>query len=224
MVDRILEFLQFDMSRFHDYNHMDVVRADAWFFGCAAPPIHPWLWQGMREVFRVKQVPFAHRKNIVILSRREGAANGGRNVLNEDAMIAAIEVLCKERNQGEKVIIFRHRAYPVMQDYVNFFNAAKVLIGPHGGAFDNLILTPRDTLVMEFQPIFRGQKRSFFPNAMMFYQTGMLDHRYYRCFEESQGMGNMNVRIDKVIAVLRRELDGKEKRVKALLRSEAEQL
>jgi capsular polysaccharide biosynthesis protein len=222
VVDKILAYFDIDMSRFHDYNHKNVVNvAKEMHFGCVAPPMHPWLWQGMREIFKVKYVPFKHRKTIVILSRREGAANGGRKVLNEDAMIEEIQKLVDERGQNEKVVVFRHKDYPNFDDYLAFFNRAKVLIGPHGGAFDNLIFTPRDTLVMEFQPVERAAKRSFFPNAMMFYQTGMLDHRYYRCFEDNKGNGNMDVRIDKVISVLRRELDGQAHFRRALTHDEA---
>jgi hypothetical protein len=120
-----------DQLAFHQ--HSVAFQAEQFHFSCATPPIHPYLWQKMQQIAGVRQIPFAERNRIAFMSRNIAGthSNPGRHILNENDVLAAIRAFIADRD--EVLEIYDHRNYPEFADNIEFFNRAKVIIGPHGG-------------------------------------------------------------------------------------------
>jgi capsular polysaccharide biosynthesis protein len=75
---------------------------------------------------------------------------------------------------------------------VDLFNKAKIIIGPHGAGFANIIFAPNNTKVIEFMPISE-------PNIVYYDVSSMLNFDYYCMPIKDSGKNNgcqMNVDIN----------------------------
>jgi len=90
----------------------------------------------------------------IIYFSREGTSvhNPGRNVLNERKLLQAIAQWLEDEGREEELVLFDHKKLKGLDDYLSFFKDARVVLGPHGGAFYNLLFAPPKTLVIEFFP------------------------------------------------------------------------
>jgi len=133
IITRLLSSLGIEASQLeHEHVGRSYV-ADEFHFSCATPPIHPYLWQRMQQLSGVRQIPIANRNRIIYMSRSIAGthSNPGRHVLNEESLLAALRDFLADRD--EVLEIFDHRKFPEFERNVEFFNRAKVIIGPHGG-------------------------------------------------------------------------------------------
>ncbi|KAI3657937.1 hypothetical protein MP638_000249 [Amoeboaphelidium occidentale] len=172
-------------------------------FSCRAPLIHPYNYRKIQELFGLTPaVPLEKRKTVVYFSRSIGdAANGGREVLNEEELLNSIKQLLEDRDQGEELIVFDRRKFGSMDDIMHFFEKnARALIGPHGSAFHNGRFCAQDTLVIEFMPKERFQ-------TCFWEQSVMLGQRYFTLMEDSKGyLHDMEVNVDDIISILKDNL------------------
>ncbi len=91
--------------------------------------------------------PALHGSKVVYLPRPQGP----RFVKNEDQVVATLKQLF-----GGAL-----RVYTLQNDWKidrRAFSDARLVIGPHGGAFGNLIFAPKNTVVVEFLPLTRLKK------------------------------------------------------------------
>lgn len=77
-------------------------------------------------------------------------------------------------------------------DTVDLFNKAKIIIGPHGAGFANMIFSPNNTKIVEFMPVSE-------PNIVYYDVSSMLGFDYYCMPIQDTGKQNgcqMNVNIN----------------------------
>ena len=149
---------------------------------CAAPPLHPLLWQlGQSEVLLVRShLPLASRNIILYCGRSDAATtdNVGRRVINE------LEVLEALRNWGRDasgvlgpglglgpytVVNFDHRDYPTVDDLADLMRRVRVFVGPHGGCLTNVAFMSCGSALVELFPRLNGQGPPVGHAAMMMY-------------------------------------------------------
>ncbi len=183
---------------------------------CNTPPLHPYLWQRMRDLFQTEHKPFHQRSNIVYFGRGHGNNfNSGRNVNNEEELLEGIEDFINQYNNNNdkkknnatslKLIRFDHGLHPNITDLIHFFRDAKVIIGPHGGSFYNMLFMSSGSLVIEFMP-HAPSRMMMNPNLIIWQQAVMLDHTYYHLPFKADFSLNMEANVDKVLRILQAEL------------------
>lgn len=105
-----------------------------------------------RDVLRPLQLRLgllepARRDRILYLTRDDMPE---RRVMNEAGLLSRIDRLLAE--SPYRLEIFRHRGD--LQGDIERMRRAKVVVGPHGGAFANLVFAQPGTHVVEFLPIY----------------------------------------------------------------------
>jgi len=136
------------------------LRVGTLYFTCITPPLHPILWHYGRELLRLPTQRTNGATRILYMSRSTGSTyNGGRRVLNDAAMLAAIGVELRARSLApEMLVVFDHKLLGDANDPTflerssNYFRDVMLLFGPHGGAFTNLMFAPYGACVIEIQP------------------------------------------------------------------------
>lgn len=164
-------------------------------FACKSVLIHPYLSWRSAEMLGMpwakgRRHPFdTSSKNVVsysqndhlccshlkvmYMSRSDGRANnGGRRVLNEPAVLAAIESLLETRGRGERLQLFDPSKFPNVSALIETFSRdVAAVVGPHGGSLMNHRFAGPDTLVLEFLPTTRME-------VINFEETSMLNQTY----------------------------------------------
>lgn len=131
--------------------------------------------------------------------------NFGRRILNEDELLKEIKDFLQKENRPEEFVMFDHRAVERLDQHLDLFQQTKVLIGPHGGGFYNLIFCPAKTLVIEFFPDNRYDQNVAL--ASFWISTRMIDGKYYILpMAASLPAHDMTVDIPAIIDILRKEL------------------
>ena len=155
------------------------VTAREYYSFCDAPAWHPIIWNQMKQLLRTDEsVPVAGRKKLVYLQRNANARNGGRKISNEKEFVELLEHQTRSRGLDGadafelELVTFDSSKLPEVQDNIDFFKDVAVLIGPHGGAFYNMMYCPPGTIVIEFIP----RKTPFFLFAQM---SSMLGHEHW---------------------------------------------
>ena len=91
-------------------------------------------------------------RTILFISRKE--ASRGRNIINEADLIAAVA----KRLPRETIEVFAPTDMPLDKQF-QVFHAAKIVIGPHGAGFGNVIACQKDTKLIE---VANEMPRNFF--------------------------------------------------------------
>ena len=134
--------------------------------GCAAPPVHPFLWQlGQSNALRLGPfLPLARRSKLVYCSRRDAntTEHPGRLLLNEEAVVQLLWAQCRaSRAQGggcTEVVWYNHRHFNnSIAAMAEFFQNAIGLVSPHGGCLTNVNLLPCNAAVLEIMPLLAGE-------------------------------------------------------------------
>jgi len=157
---------------------------------CAAPPLHPFLWQlGQSAVFRPPPPPpLAARRKLVYCSRRDARTteHPGRLLVNEDAVVQLLEDECArarlQRGSGcAGVVAYNHRAFNnSLAAMAAFFSDAIAIVSPHGGCLTNVNLMPCNAGVLEIMPLNAADSTPTEPHWHMLYmQAAFLEHRYF---------------------------------------------
>jgi capsular polysaccharide biosynthesis protein len=142
------------------------------------------------------------------MSRSTGHANNaGRKILNEAALLDAIETLLVERGQGEELLIFDEAEFGSFAAAAAFLHAnVRAVVGPHGGGLYHHRFAGPDTLVLEFQPET--------VHEAMFWEEAPLLSQVYRpmSFPVADGQTDFDVGIEAVIEVLAERLGRRDER------------
>ena len=97
--------------------------------------------------------------------------------------------------------------YSDLDSLLQLWSSAAVVIGPHGGAFSNILFAPKGCVVVEFLPngaIFTG---STFKEHLSTYQQAMLlGHRYFAVMSPFTKRDDMTVNVDEVMNILDKTL------------------
>eukprot|EP01087_Luapelamoeba_hula_P007893 TRINITY_DN1941_c0_g1_i10.p1 TRINITY_DN1941_c0_g1~~TRINITY_DN1941_c0_g1_i10.p1 ORF type:complete len:235 (-),score=52.91 TRINITY_DN1941_c0_g1_i10:940-1599(-) len=213
-------------SRLVYYKRGSTVTASQMYFSCVAPHYHPYTYQKAHSLLlgnasfshSPKQLPGSSNSGgktefrIVYLSRR----GNSRYVINEEPLLDAIEAMLTENNNNNNnnnnnahytLDVFKHSLYPTLDDTIEYFSQARVLIGPHGGAFYNQIFCPAGTLIIEMFPYESGTKALRWPESV-WWPAQFLGHNYYQIPESSNFSGDIQPDIAHVVGLLRTQLFG----------------
>ncbi|KAK9807674.1 hypothetical protein WJX72_005900 [[Myrmecia] bisecta] len=191
IVGQLLKRLGVDESRALWSGIKQYVQAEELMLTCVTPPFHPQLWREAQAMLGVNQLPRSARSVIAYITRNAASGiNGGRVVAKEAELLDAIRALlasrkAEDRSLHEELVVYRHERYRNLEDDLAFWAGVKAVIGPHGGAFTNMVFVPQGALVIEFFPVDVASNRPPYPigegNPGHMYQTqaAMLEHDYY---------------------------------------------
>lgn len=183
----------------HKRSDMDTVYNAQYLINtCITPPLHPDLWHSFRRRFGVNDVatePWSKRK--VILLQRLGGTSQGRRLTNLQEVHHVLE-----DKYGENLVTF-HGDYK-LHEVKKLFGQAKIIIGPHGGAFYNIQFSPKDTVIIEFAPVKPdGEDPPALPHAIFWRIADMIGQSYWRVPIVTEGEDNdMYVKIGKLYSIL----------------------
>ncbi|KAJ7868749.1 hypothetical protein B0H14DRAFT_304211 [Mycena olivaceomarginata] len=159
----------------HVLHEKSKMAAERLIFTCRAPLIHPWLSLKSLKLLGVPRTSpsTSTRNKVVYMSRSHGgAANPGRRVVNEEAVLRGITAFLDERDNGEELVMFNPDNFQnITQLFAWFSENVIAVVGPHGGAMINHRWANRDILVIEFMPADRI--------AMMNYEEALLLSQTY---------------------------------------------
>jgi len=180
----------------------EVIHAEEMIFPCVAPHYHPYTYQKAQEALKLRlHVPLQERKKIVYLTRKDKS----RPVVNEPDVLKAIEDWMAANGRDEELLVFLHKDWPDLDDLIRLFNEHTLaVIGPHGGAFYNVVFCPANTLVVEFSPTRPNGSAYRWPEAV-WWPSHFTGQRYYQLPIDTNTMA-MTVDPKMVVDILNAEL------------------
>lgn len=212
LVKALLERLGIHPDQLLDYRSIkhlgDGISAERLVVPCNTPPLHPYLWQRAQYLLQLPHIvnPSLFTKNTILyLSRRKGTIGGGRKVVNEAVLEGQLKQFAAEH--GYQYVPFFHTDYNDVDSLMQLWSSAAAVIGPHGGAFSNILFAQKGCLVIEFLPngaIFTG---STFKEHLSTYQQAMLlGHRYFAVMSPFTKRDDMTVNVEEVMNILEKSL------------------
>ena len=212
LVKALLERLGIHAEQLLDYRSIkhlgDGISAERLVIPCNTPPLHPYLWQRAQYLLQLPHIvnPSLFTKNTILyLSRRKGTIGGGRKVVNEAVLEGQLKQFAAEH--GYRYVPFFHTDYNDADSLMQLWSSAAAVIGPHGGAFSNILFAQKGCLVIEFLPngaIFTG---STFKEHLSTYQQAMLlGHRYFAVMSPFTKRDDMTVNVEEVMNILEKSL------------------
>jgi hypothetical protein len=141
------------------------MRVKLLFLSCDTPRmVHPVALFGFRQTLGVSDAVQCEARDTIFVIPRNGSdvRNGGRNLLNLDAVFALLEqearALAPELGlQRLKVTLLDTKQVPAM--LIRTLQRARLLLGPHGGGLYNHVLAPTHTAVLEITSSIRVEQR-----------------------------------------------------------------
>jgi hypothetical protein len=115
--------------------------AKNWIFSCRTPLIHPYPSLRLAELFHVnRDVPLEDRKVVLYNSRSDGAGFiGGREILNEAALLQQLRALLEQRGLGEELVVLTPDRFKTAAEAMQWTaQNVRAMIGPHGAKFQYL--------------------------------------------------------------------------------------
>lgn len=189
-----------DKIIWHNRNDAKTVyHAEYMIFTCITPPLHPDLWTEVRHLLGVKEDrerPWHEGK--VMLLTRAGSTAGGRRIINQPQLLDYLQ----ERFGVGNVLLFSGRYS--LQEAKTIFSDVRIMLGPHGGAFYNMMYAPRDTVVVEFGPVPQGGGDiPSLPHAIFWRIANLIGQPYWRIpIVQENSQNDMVVDLDKLTRVL----------------------
>lgn len=127
-----------------------VIYTDMAFFPHYEPCLHSFGLYPRNTLLPIQKrlglLDNTHRDLVVYLPRK-----GARSVADEDKLLASIKPIVEEK--GYTIHVFQARGD--FDSDLNIMKRAKVVLGPHGGAFANIVFAQPGTHVIEFIPIYK---------------------------------------------------------------------
>ena len=208
IVEELYDRLGITAKRRIDYRSIknlgDVISAQRLVLSCKTPPLHPYLWQRAQYLLKLPHIMFPNQylpSSIIYLSRRKGTLSGGRRVTNEGELEQHLKQFAQ--NNGYNYVPFFHTEYKTLEATMELWSTAVAVIGPHGGAFTNMLFAPKGTTVVEFLPngvIFTG--RTFKEHLAPYQQAMALGHKYYAVMSQFSKRDDIVVNIHEVLDIL----------------------
>lgn len=171
---------------------------------CHTPPLHPILWKHGQRLLGTLTRPIAERTKIVYLSRHGGTFNRGRRIDNEVEFLDRLRNVTKETRK--ELVTFVSSEYKDLDALRTLFRDTWMVIGPHGGAFSNIMFLSPPAKVMEFVPM--TENHHGMPLFIFATQSLMLDLDYYgvpSAVTDPRWL-NMNVDVPRVMETIERIL------------------
>lgn len=171
---------------------------------CKAPSLHPYLWQRAQYLLKLPHLVDPEKfkpRRILYLTRKRGTMNGGRKVVNEGPLEGHLKQFAQ--THGYEYTTFIHSDYKTLEATMELWSTAAVVIGPHGGAFSNLLFAPKGCMVIEFLPngaIFTGT--TFKDHLAPYMQAMVLGHQYYAVMSQFSKRDDITVNIREVLEIL----------------------
>ncbi|PWN52392.1 hypothetical protein IE53DRAFT_312161 [Violaceomyces palustris] len=167
---------------------------------CRTPLIHPWLSLKALERIQVptsKARPMSERKVVIYAGRGDGSAtNGGRNVVNEEELVSAMEGLLERRGQGEKLVKFTKNMFANLTETMDYFASnVRAIVGPHGGALMNSRWVPPGSLLVEMMP-------TSFTSIAIYEEASVLGLHYASIIVEPTGKNDLTIDPNDVVGIL----------------------
>ncbi|KAJ7021301.1 hypothetical protein C8F04DRAFT_1141363 [Mycena alexandri] len=173
------------------HSNLKPVAAETLIFSCRAVLVHPWLSLRTLELLGAERTsPSSIRNKVVYVSRSDGRTNGGRGVVNEEAVLDAITKLLTARDKGEELVMFNPDQFADVKELFTWFAAnALAVVGPHGGAMYNHRWANRDIFVLEFIPANRIA-------VMIWEEASLLSQTYAAIIAEPTAKNETDMVID----------------------------
>lgn len=156
------------------------------------PLYYEWYYSRMK-------LPDMKKDKIVIIPRGGGSGGGNARIIHN---VRDIKTPLAAIHGDQNVVI--HSGSKSLNDLINLFSTAKVIVGPHGGAFYNQFLAGRNTDVIEMIPQLRSGKYPKqnhwdrlipFAHLSMYSNTLLLGQRFWRYITMDVDI-NYNIDID----------------------------
>ena len=165
---------------------------------CNAPKLHPVLWQRMRKVVTSAILPDPDAPAVdVALIVRGKTRNGGRMLLNLDALVGAL--------QAKYTVAVVDPATMPMARVVGLVQRCRVILGVHGGGMFNMLFSPPNVSVVEMAP-YRGASNFLrHPGGMVYIFASLLGNPFTRIMVESRN-SDVEAPLEKVLAVLKTDI------------------
>jgi len=153
-------------------------------------PVFPrWLKSFLRNTFLVTQES-ANRPERIYISRSKASV---RRIANEEAFV---EIL---KQQGFVVVTLEDLS---VHEQADLFHQAKIVIGPHGSGFANLIFSNPETCVIEIDHGLAGEQRSFYKRMAEIMECKYFGY-YPDCVEEELLDEDITINIEAFINFFR---------------------
>lgn len=191
--------------------HGEALSSTRFVMTCNTPPIHPYLFQRAQYLLHLPHLEASNKieqKTIIYLSRRKGAINAGRRVVNEPELERHIRRFAEE--VGYRFVTFFHSDYNSLDELLELWSSAAMVLGPHGGAFANIQFAPKGTYVVEFLPngaIFNGP--GFKDHLSTYLHAMALGDRYYALMSAYSKNDDIVVNIRDVLNLLKKTIGNK---------------
>lgn len=161
--------------------HFQYIKADELIIPCNTPPLHPVLWRRMQYILKVPALTNNNPRKLILYLERGGKLKK-RLVVNNDDVKRAIENYFK--NTEYEFRVFNSSTF---ENDFDLFGRAFALIGPHGGAFQNMLYLKSGSIIMEFQ--LNSYAHLAQPVRFIFHrQAVLLGHKYYTFLCEVVGI------------------------------------
>ncbi|OAO11834.1 actin-binding protein, cofilin/tropomyosin family, partial [Blastocystis sp. ATCC 50177/Nand II] len=178
--------------------------ADRLILSCRVPPLHPKLWQEAQEMLRLPWLESSwkqERRIVLLFSRKEGTRNSGRLILNEDAIVSEISPVLEKK--GYELVVFNPSNYKTLDALFDFLANVDMVIGPHGGAFYNILFMRRGITVVECMP----EDRYFLStnsavHLIIYLQSMLLGDVYYNVLGKASGNDNMMIDPSVILSII----------------------
>ncbi|XP_070559198.1 uncharacterized protein [Ptychodera flava] len=178
IIYEMLSKLNISTDRVLWYEPRKIYSADYLVMACHAPPLHPVLWRKMRTVFGVRSAanPVGAGR-VVLFTRRKGAKNIGRRMINLDDVIKALTSRYAER------FVVLDIGFQKIGEAVRFFRNVSTIVAVHGGALYNMVFATPKTNVVEILPY--GEPRHHSAVNIFWAQSELLGLPYWRLYEKT---------------------------------------
>ena len=170
-------------------NQKTVVSAKRLILAAVVRVVHPWYFDWFTDLM---DIPNLQRNKIIIMPRGGVYGGKGERIISN---LVDLKGPLSEIYGSENVIIFNKDDYRQLSQLRELFASAKIIIGPHGGAFYNAFLGGKDIIAVELLPIQTdgSYPRSTFGNMCIYSNTQMLGQKLYRYYTIAN---NINYNID----------------------------
>lgn len=163
VVDTLWERLPFD--RIIKTSQGSILSADQLIYIESCPMVHPVFFKDLREMLNIPENDVEY----VIYCQRKKTTSyyNQRFILNEEAVHKMLKKM-----YGSKLITFDHKRYNLEQT-IELFSKAKLIIGPHGGALYNQFYANTKTVVVEIMPV---KSNGLYPDQSSFKEVPSFAH------------------------------------------------
>lgn len=213
IVRKLLNRIGFDkdriLSTFDFRNNYRYFKSSMLIIPCNTPPIHPTLWRRGQYILKLPVVDPNYQSTdvseyVVYLSRNRGKSGWERRVTNDKEVIMFLTNYFK--NSKYKFTVFDPARYSTLDELFDFWSNVRVVIGPHGGAFQNIAFARSKLVMVEFQIDDISYLNT--PVRFIMHRQGvMMGNLYYAllCKKVDNGMkveiGDLEKLLDEVVQV-----------------------